>query len=84
MLFCSKVDQHACLQAHNAKRRLHDDTPQLVWDAMLAEDAQAWANHLVRLGHMEHSSVADQGENLYESWSTAPTAATCSQAVQAW
>jgi len=78
------VNQYACVRAHNAKRALHEDTSELVWDAKLAEDAQAWADHLVRLGHMVHSSVPDQGENLYMSWSKASTAATCSQAVQAW
>ena len=76
------MNQYACLEAHNAKRALHEDTSPLVWDAKLAEDAQAWADHLLWLGRMEHSSVTDQGENLY--WSTAPTAATCSEAVQAW
>lgn len=82
--FCSKVDEYACLRAHNAKRALHADTSPLVWDAKLAQDARAWADHLVRLGKLEHSSVAGQGENLYASWSTAPTAATCKQAVEAW
>ena len=83
-LFCSKVNQDACLQAHNAKRALHEDTSPLIWDAELAEDAQAWADHLVTLGKMVHSSVVDQGENLYVAWSTVPIAATCSQAVEAW
>ena len=83
-LFCSKVNQDACVRAHNAKRALHKDTSPLVWDAKLAEDAQAWADYLVTLGHMVHASVADQGENLYMSSSTAPIVATCSQAVEAW
>jgi len=78
------VNQYACIGAHNAKRALHEHTPELVWDAKLAEDAQAWANHLVRLGSMVHAPFVDQGENLYKSWSTAPTAATCSQAVESW
>lgn len=78
------MDEYACLRAHNAKRALHADTSPLVWDAKLAQDARAWADHLVRLGKLEHSSVAGQGENLYASWSTAPTAATCKQAVEAW
>ena len=84
ILFCSKVNQDACVRAHNAKRALHKDTAPLVWDAKLAEDARDWADHLVTLGHMVHDSVVDQGENLYMSWSTAPIAATCSQAVEAW
>lgn len=83
-LFCSKVNRDACVRAHNAKRALHWDTSPLVWDAKLTEEAQVWADKLVMLGYMEHSSVDDQGENLYMSWSTAPIAATCSQAVEAW
>lgn len=78
------MDQDACLKAHNDKRKLHDTSP-LVWDAELAKDAQAWANHLLGLGYLTHAPVSDdQGENLYMSISTVPTDATCSQAVEAW
>lgn len=83
-MFNAEVNQNDCLQAHNAKRALHAGTSPLVWDATLAQHAQAWANHLVDLGFMQHSEGTGEGENLYEIWSTSRTDATCAGAVQAW
>lgn len=77
------MDQDACLKAHNTKRALYDISP-LVWDAELAKDTQAWANHLMRLGYLKHAPPGDQGENLYITISTVPKEATCSQAVEVW
>ncbi|KAK1659692.1 CAP domain-containing protein [Colletotrichum godetiae] len=57
-------DQQAALDAHNAARS-DVGVPALEWDATLASNAQEWATHLLSVGSLTHSSVNDQGENLY-------------------
>ncbi|KAL9981253.1 hypothetical protein ACROYT_G009930 [Oculina patagonica] len=57
------VDEDACLQAHNSKRALHQNTPALVWDATLAQDAKDWADHLAE----QCSSVASCADAV-QSW----------------
>lgn len=72
-----------CLYAQNVFRRLHRNTPDMVWDANLASQAQSWAEHLLNLGYMKHAKVRGQGENIYtqtSSWGPA----TCAQAAHAW
>ena len=71
-----------CLRAHNVFRRLHDGTPDLVWDAQLAHDSTEWAKYLVSIGRMKHSYRKGEGENIYYSKSKAP--GTCASAVLAW
>ncbi|KAF7555608.1 hypothetical protein G7Z17_g2036 [Cylindrodendrum hubeiense] len=63
------ADQQSALDAHNSARS-DVGNADLVWDAALAADAQEWATHLVSLGSLEHSSVEDQGENLYMQYTT--------------
>ncbi|XP_078362816.1 ectin-like [Oculina patagonica] len=77
-----KVDEDACLQAHNAKRALHQNTPALVWDATLAQHAKDWADHLAEIGSLQHAQVTGQGENLY--WAGGSSVASCADAVQSW
>lgn len=77
------MDDDDCLQAHNEKRALHQNTPNLVWDASLAQQAKNWADHLAEVvGEMQHSQGTGQGENLY--WGTGLPAKTCREAVQSW
>ena len=79
------VDPEACLKAHNEKRALHKDTQPLEWDDGLAGMAKVWADHMMKIGEMKHSTNQqrpDQGENLY--WSSRGTASTCTEAVKAW
>ena len=80
------MDSDACLQAHNGKRELHQDTNALIWDDTLAEHAQAWADHLAATGTIAHDNnrPSNEGENLYYYWSSGSTVATCSDAVNAW
>lgn len=57
----------AVLATHNSARAAVR-VPPLQWDAKLAQGAATWANHLARLGRMEHSpdkQRPDQGENLW-------------------
>lgn len=84
-IFCFPVNPNTCLQAHNAKRKLHVETSPLVWDATLAQHAQSWANRLASEGKMYHSSAKKgEGENLYTRWSTDSADATCKEAVDEW
>ena len=76
------MDIEACLKAHNQLRAKHN-APPLSWNEKLAEHAQIWANHLVKLGYMEHATKTGEGENLYWSASTSKVA-TCVDAVKAW
>ena len=78
--FGTKKDA-ACLQAHNAKRALHGSLP-LVWSDALAQDAQAWADHLAATETFVHEPGIFEGENLY--WDRASTAGNCSDAVEFW
>lgn len=58
------TDEQAALDAHNAARA-EVGSPDLLWDAGLASDAQSWADHLASIGKLEHASGTGQGENLY-------------------
>lgn len=65
----SKFSQ-AMLTEHNNLRALHQNTPALTIDADLSQRAQAWAEHLLTLGKLQHGSSAERsgaGENLYSS-----------------
>lgn len=76
-----------CLEAHNKLRALHKDTEPLQWDVELAKSAQQWANHLLRIGRMEHSTNRKgQGENLayYRKWGKAVKKASCARALHDW
>jgi uncharacterized protein YkwD len=54
----------AVVNSHNAAR--HEvGAPPLVWNDKLAADAAVWAAHMARTADFEHSTVADQGENLW-------------------
>ncbi|CAH0058611.1 unnamed protein product [Clonostachys solani] len=60
-------DEQAALDAHN-DARAEVGNSNLVWDTDLVADAQEWADHLVTLGSLEHSSVSDQGECLFQTY----------------
>ncbi|XP_028519627.1 uncharacterized protein LOC110254426 [Exaiptasia diaphana] len=79
------VDITACLDAHNAKRRLHGTptvtVPDLTWDDGLADEAEKWALKLAKSGKFKGSS-GDYGENLYLSMGS--NSGTCEEAVQSW
>ena len=70
-----------CLGAHNTRRRLHRNTPDLTWDADLAQASQAWAERLAQEDRLFHGS---SGENLYQFSTTGSGVRTCRDAVIAW
>lgn len=79
------MDASACLKAHNDKRALHENTPALVWDDTLAKGAKEWADHLMDIMELEHSTSGERngaGENLFSS--AGGIAATCIDAVEDW
>ena len=53
------------LTIHNQARIQHQVVP-MEWDDKLAAEAADWANHLVGLGYMTHSTgESGQGENIW-------------------
>ncbi len=69
--------------AHN-KWRAEVGSPPVVWDPQLAESAQEWADILLGLDVMKHSSHEERdnkGENLF--WSSDPYT-TPTQVVDSW
>ena len=59
--------KEAIIKAHNEYRRKHEGTPSVVWSDRLAEEAQAWADNIAKLGTMKHAAAKDrkgQGENI--------------------
>jgi len=71
--------QNACLKVHNYWRAQHG-APALVWDATLAQHAQAWANRLAATNTFEHAKNTGEGENLFKSGGDA----SYKEAVDAW
>ncbi|EJT69454.1 hypothetical protein GGTG_13073 [Gaeumannomyces tritici R3-111a-1] len=76
-------DEQKALDAHNAARAAVGQKP-LAWDAGLAADAKSWAQNLVSVGSLQHSTSGqrgDQGENLYwQSHDKTP----CKNAADSW
>lgn len=76
------VQQEDLLAKHNAARAAVG-VGALAWDAQLAADAQAWADHLGRDegGELVHAQGTGQGENLYRN---SDAGAAPSAAVDRW
>ncbi|MGI5125322.1 CAP domain-containing protein [Pseudonocardia sp. CA-107938] len=76
------TQQQEMLAKHNAARA-DVGVAALAWDAGLAADAQAWADHLGRDlgGKLQHAQGTGQGENLY--WNS-DAGSDPSAAVDSW
>lgn len=48
---------------HNRYRKKHG-SPPLSWNGRAADAAQRWANHLAKIGRLEHSREKEFGQNL--------------------
>ncbi|XP_060768197.1 GLI pathogenesis-related 2 [Neoarius graeffei] len=70
------------LQAHNEYRLKHQALP-LTLDSNLNSSAQVWANHLLSVRTLKHSST-NLGENLYYKYSSPPKKVTGRIAVDSW
>ena len=64
-----------CLNEHNIRRRKHQNTADLVYDLILEQSAQTWANYMASTGKFEHENQNTYGENLASrsSFPTPPT-----------
>ena len=80
--------------AHNTARQQHQDTPDLVWDDMLASQASNYAMDILLKNYyraegtaitLPHSSF-NVGENLYAGYygQYSTTHKTIAEAVEAW
>ena len=64
---CQSDFMEDSLSAHNHYRKKHG-VPPVVWSDRLANNAQAWADHLAEIGMMKHSHISTregEGENIY-------------------
>lgn len=71
------------LSLHN-RERLGLGVPPLKWNAVLAQSAQTWANHLAATGAFEHAAESPsnpEGENL---WEGTKGAYRLEQRIDAW
>jgi uncharacterized protein YkwD len=74
-------DQTAALAIHNSARARKSLQP-LHWDGDLARAATRYAQHLAKIGKMEHASGTGQGENLF--WRSPANDTAHASAAQAW
>lgn len=65
------------LVSHNTKRRLHQNTPDLLWSDIIAQSAQNYADAYNCNGTLIHSGNSNYGENLALGYNT-------TAAIEAW
>ncbi|XP_066569301.1 GLI pathogenesis-related 2 isoform X2 [Amia ocellicauda] len=74
--------QREALEAHNARRRLHG-APPLNLNPDLCRESQEWADHLLSLRALQHSTTS-LGENIWYKWSSNKTDVSGEEAVESW
>ncbi|XP_028313707.1 Golgi-associated plant pathogenesis-related protein 1-like isoform X2 [Gouania willdenowi] len=74
--------QKEFLDSHNAYRAMHKAPPMALSEELMAS-AQKWANHLLALGKLEHSSTGN-GENVFFMSSSSGLKLTGKEAVNSW
>ncbi|XP_016348830.1 uncharacterized protein LOC107693824 [Sinocyclocheilus anshuiensis] len=70
------------LQTHNAYRKQHG-APPLTINKNLCRSSQEWAEYLLSISTLMHSS-GEYGENVYYAWSSASKRLTGREAVESW
>ncbi|KAL0965122.1 hypothetical protein UPYG_G00277100 [Umbra pygmaea] len=70
------------LNSHNDYRQKHG-APPLALSKDLCDSAQKWADHLLSISCIKHSST-DNGENIYYASSSVPKNADGKDAVDSW
>ncbi|KAM7018601.1 Golgi-associated plant pathogenesis-related protein 1-like isoform 2-T2 [Tautogolabrus adspersus] len=70
------------LETHNAYRSKHN-APPMKYNSDMNQTAQKWANHLLARGTLQHSQTND-GENIYNMFSSATIKLTGKEAVDSW
>lgn len=71
-----------CVNAHNAKRALHESTPDIAYDSTLQADAQSWAENLFSISQLNFASLTGIGESLYRSSSSSKNYRSCVDFVE--
>ncbi|XP_041793673.1 Golgi-associated plant pathogenesis-related protein 1-like [Chelmon rostratus] len=74
--------QQEFLKAHNDYRAKHN-APPMTLSSELNATAQRWADHLLASNSMGHSNT-DDGENVYNMFSSATIKLTGKEAVDSW
>uniref|UniRef100_UPI0037E765B3 Golgi-associated plant pathogenesis-related protein 1-like isoform X1 n=2 Tax=Semicossyphus pulcher TaxID=241346 RepID=UPI0037E765B3 len=74
--------QQEFLETHNAYRKKHN-TPPMALNSQMSAVAQKWADHLLAKGALQHSDT-DDGENIYNMFSSAAIKLTGKEAVDSW
>ncbi|XP_016130756.1 uncharacterized protein [Sinocyclocheilus grahami] len=70
------------LETHNAYRKQHG-APPLTINKNLCRSSQEWAEYLLSIRTLMHSS-GEYGENVYYAWSSASKTLTGREAVESW
>ena len=77
-----------CLYSHNTLRALHPGTPEMTYNATIAEGSQKWADNLgdniKSLVHATGAELGDNGENIFMKSFSGSMDVTCSEAAWAW
>jgi pathogenesis-related protein 1 len=76
-----RMDVNGILAVHNQERAAVG-VPLLTWSDTLAASAQTWAEHLIAIGKIEHSTGQPYGENL--AWAGPPSAKTQPGLAESW
>ena len=80
---------NAAVAKHNEYRKIHS-IPNMIISSDLNKTAQSWAEYLASSGNFQHSDPSQRnnaGENLYVSYTTAPTiniTTLAKEAVKDW
>ncbi|XP_041644316.1 Golgi-associated plant pathogenesis-related protein 1-like [Cheilinus undulatus] len=70
------------LETHNTYRKKHN-APAMTYNSEMNATAQKWADSLLARGILEHSQTND-GENIYNMFSSATIKLTGKEAVDSW
>ncbi|XP_068615793.1 Golgi-associated plant pathogenesis-related protein 1-like, partial [Brachionichthys hirsutus] len=70
------------LEAHNAHRAKHN-SQMMTLSSELSASAQTWADYLLTIKTMKHSTTGN-GENIFYQWSSGPVKLTGREAVDNW
>ncbi|XP_030271976.1 Golgi-associated plant pathogenesis-related protein 1-like isoform X2 [Sparus aurata] len=74
--------QQEFLATHNTLRKKHN-TPPMVLDDELTASSQKWADHLLAINTLQHSTT-DDGENVFTMSSSETLTLTGKEAVESW
>lgn len=86
-LYLVFLNPGVCLKAFNAKRRLHQQTPDLVWDGVSEAQAQAVADAIPagsKVHYGKSNFYGHIGFVFYTNGKNSSTEIMCQRAVDKW